>query len=718
MFSSSRVKDKLIAISEKTSWIPEYHSLSAIESFNSHFDALADKAERDEGNRAFVQDRLGYDELKWIDNEFRICACDYRYWSENYAYINANGQIERFKRRASQEMLLELWGERQDLGYGIEQQILKARQQGISTEVELAITHQVNFGMGVNAAVASYDSDSCERMFGMAQLAFNEMPMWMQANATSDRAGSFLAFAGNSTRLTQYSGRKASGIARGDTPSVIHISEVSSFPRAKEIIENSLFQSVHPSPRIFMILESTGNGNTDWWATTWYSSRDFWSAGGARLQPVFFPWFIAIDIFPGDTWSREHPVPPAWQPLIETRRMMDKCAAYVHNTPLMRRWYGDEWRMPPYQAYFWELSYLEYKRKGNGKGWLQEMSCDDIEALQPKKDLVFDVGEVEKQYKDRNGYSLWAITGEQVPERYHPDSLDIDYKTDRFRTTFQGTVQDITGKHSKELIWEFVPLKQPDEKPGSIFDADMKLIVFRWPEPGYDYAVAVDPSGGTGGDNAAIHVMRRSIDGREPDEQVAEFASNKIPQAMLHPFILAIASLYSMEMNDVPLVAIENVYGTGDTAQIQMLEHGYKRHYKFSRLDGKNPKADKKRSKKLGWYSFDWSRTFMLGQFVNAVHNGWLKLNSPFLLRNEMPAFQIDQTEKGKIRMDHESGKHDDRIFAAAIAYIIFNDTESMSKRVEHKFVGETVEVAVNYGWPEGLVIPYDRIWDGVEAAI
>ena len=730
MFSARRTVEKLEAISKKLAevdkrvWIPEYHTLSEIESFNAHFEALADKAEREEGSRAYVQERLGYEELKWIDNEFRICACDYRYWSENYAFINANGQIERFKRRASQAMLLELWGERQELGFGIEQQILKARQQGISTEVELAITHQVNFGMGVNAAIASYDSDACERMFGMAALAFNEMPLWMKAPKTSDRAGSFLAFGANSTRLTQYSGRKASGIARGDTPSVIHISEVSSFPRAKEIIENSLFQSVHTSPRVFMILESTGNGNTDWWATTWYSSRDYWAQGGARLQPVFFPWFIAIDIFPGDTWKREHPVPQGWRPLIETERMMDKCAAYVHQTPLMKRWYGDGWRMPPYQAYFWELSYLEYKRKGNAKGWLQEMSNDDIEALQPKKDLVFDIAEVERQYKGREDYSVWAITGEQIPERYHPDTRDIDDRGnadgwyDRFRATFLGTVQDVTGKHSKEMIWEFVPLKQPEEKAGSIFDADCKLLVFRWPEEGYDYSVCVDPSGGTGGDNAVIQVMRRSIDGMEPDVQVAEFASNRIPQAMLHPFIMAIAALYAMEMTDVPLVAIENVYGTGDTAQIQMLEHGYKRHYKFSRLDGKNPKADKKKSRKLGWYSFDWSRTFMLGQFVNAVQNGWLKLNSPFLLRHEMPAFQIEQTEKGKVRMDHESGKHDDRIMAMAIAYIVFNDTESMSKRVEHRFVGETIEAKIDYSMPSPYAVPYLQLSDGFEGAI
>jgi len=715
MFSEKRIKDKLVAISEKTGWIPEYHSLSDIESFNAHFEALADKAEREEGKREYVQDRLNYDELKWIDNEFRICACDYRYWSENYAYINANGQIQRLKRRASQEMLLELWGERQELGFGIEQQILKARQQGISTEVELAISHQVNFGMGVNAAVASYDSDSCERMFGMAQLAYNEQPMWMKANPTSDRAGSFLAFAGNSTRLTQYSGRKASGIARGDTPSVIHISEVSSFPNAEGIIENSLFQSVHPGPRIFMILESTGNGNTDWWAKTWYSSRDNWPGPSARLQPVFFPWFIAIDIFPGETWRREHPVPSGWYPMPETERMMNKCAAYVHQTPLMRRWYGDGWRMPPYQAYFWEGSYLEYKRKGNAKGWLQEMSCDDIEALQPKKDLVFDISETEKQYEIRSPYSLWAITGEQIQEKFHPNPNDIDYERERFRVSYNGVVSDVSGKHMKELVWEFVPLKQKEEKGGLIFDADLKCLIFKWPERGYDYSVGCDTAGGSGGDNTCIQVMRRSPDGKEPDEQVAEWCSNIVPHAITHPFIMALCSLYHAEMNQEPLQATEMVYGTGDAAQIQMAAHGYKRFYKFSRLDGKNPKADKKRSKKMGWYTFDWSRTFMLGMFKNAVENHWLKLNSPFLLRQEIPAFQIDQAAGGKTRFDHESGKHDDRIFAMAIAFIIFNDTESMSKRIEHRFAGDTAEVKVSYEWPEGMVVPYSQVSSGFE---
>jgi hypothetical protein len=705
MFSQRMALEKLEAISRKTGWVPEYHSISYIDGFNSHFAELGKKSE---ATGQDLEDMLGFDEMQHIDNEFRICAADYRYWSENYGYINAKSKIVRFERRVSQKVLLELWAERNEAHLAIEDQCLKARQQGISTEVELAITHQINFGIGVKAAIASYDGDACERMGGMMQLAYNEMPSWMRANPTSDRAGSLMAFAGNNTRLTLYSGKKAAGIARGDTPSVLHISEVSIFPHADEVIENALFNAVHPDPQTFMFLESTGNGNTNWWAKTWYSGRDHWASGGARLRPIFFPWYLASDIFPTETWRREHPVPSGWQPITETERMKMRAASYVHQTPLLRRFLGDDWRMPDWQAYFWEHKLLEYRRKDNENGWYQEMPMDDVEALRPEKELYFNIAETEKQEEYRASYSCWSIIGEQIPERFHPDPLEVDSR-DRFQIQYDGHVHDLRGRANKSFEWEFVPLKQPAERGVELFNANNKLLVFEWPEEGYEYAVAVDNSGGTKKDNSVIAVNRHSMRGNEPDAICAMFVSNTINPAMMHTYGMAIAALYTVEGKE-PLVGIEQVYGMGDVMQNQMLAMGYKRMYRFSRLDGLNPNRDKKRSKKLGWYTHEWSRNFMLSLYKNAVENHWLRLNDPFLLRQEIPSFQADQTDGGKTKFEHEQGKKDDRIFATAIAFTILNDTEAMTRRTEKPFEEEETKAETNYSFPLGYNTSYDIV--------
>ena len=137
---------------------------------------------------------------------------------------------------------------------------------------------------------------------------------------------------------------------------------------------------------------------------------------------------------------------------------------------------------------------------------------------------------------------------------------------------------------------------------------------------------------------------------------------------------------------------------------------GYRRMYRFSRLDGKNPEADKKHSKRLGWYTGTWSRGFMLSLYKTAVENHWLRLNCPFLIRNEIPSFQIGSTDGGKTKWEHDKDKKDDRIFGSAIAFVIMNDTESLSRRIATPFEGGEKPVETDYSYPEGINVPYSVV--------
>lgn len=100
----------------------------------------------------------------------------------------------------------------------------------------------------------------------------------------------------------------------------------------------------------------------------------------------------------------------------------------------------------------------------------------------------------------------------------------------------------------------------------------------------------------------------------------------------------------------------------------------------------------------------------MLSLYKNATENHWLRLNDPFLIKQEIPAFQADQTDGGKTKFEHEQGKHDDRIFATGIAFTVMNDTEAMTRRTEKPFEEEEIKAETNYSFPLGYNTTYDEI--------
>ena len=119
---------------------------------------------------------------------------------------------------------------------------------------------------------------------------------------------------------------------------------------------------------------------------------------------------------------------------------------------------------------------------------IRKCRCDDIEALRLRRRNYILVCWRQKNRTNTGPHIPAGQSSEsRSRERFYPDALEIDYDKDRFTIQYDGHVHDLRGRSDKTFEWEFVPLKQPIERGVELFNANNKLLVFEWPEEGYDY---------------------------------------------------------------------------------------------------------------------------------------------------------------------------------------------------------------------------------------
>jgi hypothetical protein len=185
----------------------------------------------------------------------------------------------------------------------------------------------------------------------------------------------------------------------------------------------------------------------------------------------------------------------------------------------------------------------------------------------------------------------------------------------------------------------------------------------------YRYVIGADIGDGLGLDRSVAQVVRQgSID--EPDEQVAEFASDTIAPAEFASILLALGDWYRDESGYEALVAIEcNNHGlsTQDTLQLHL---GYTHFYRWEYYDSADPSA--RFSTKIGWMTTTRTRPILLDKFRTALTTRDAVTGLPDLithsphLHEELKDFQ---TQGALWEAEAAKGAHDDRIMAAAIAY-------------------------------------------------
>lgn len=721
MYAESIVEERLQLAREAAGFPLEYHTPAEIDDFETRLEQrYAEEYAAARGASQGTEDsvktfrihlaraltnpenpRLTRDEVRFIQNERMLVMCDAAYFMTRYYWIlDRENFRRRFTFQSGQRVLFEVIAQMESQRIAIEIILAKARQLGMTTLVGGLELLKVMFSEGVGGIVASADRGKTKEMVSKIFFAYDKLPWWL-APLTSKRVESdagMIAFAGLDSKIIFQHGKQTNPIAMGSTPVSYHLSEVSAYADAGELIEVGLFKCVHPSPRVFGILESTCKGDAGWWYDTYWNSKSNWKRGGARLMALFLPFYCDTEMYPNATWLRKSPIPANWRPDQETRKMIAEAEIYVQSNEMLhavlKQKQGTQrnWEMPREQAWYWEQNFKEHRDKGEEKTWFQEMPHSDRAAFQGSYDNVFGREVIAEVWSRRSTqYGVYGIVGQSIEDRFDPDPEEIDANEDIIPVAYHS-------RRGDTYRWELIPLKwkEPFEEIEEIRDDEShmgKLFIWHPPEPGRDYSIGIDTSNGIGSDATVIAVSLRGRSSQEPDEQAAEFRSNQVSHVEAFAWAMAIAAYYGRYMDETtphfePYVSVEQIAAVGDTCQLQMSKMGYSRFHMMTRYDSKPKDMRKSKSHKRGWYTNAWSRPMLTDGFVILVKNGWYKVHSAYTLR-EMTQWEVHYTASGKDRFEHSEDSTDDGIFANAMAAFCPNDTRTMAERSAKQFTGE-----------------------------
>lgn len=694
-------------------WRPVRHTIAEVDEFVAYINSVT-TIEANQVNRYVnfkdsvrLTARTQQEIRRWVENEQFMCFADAAYWKTRYGWIcNEQNDIFRFKPRKSQQIFDSVVEEFDALQVAIELFCIKSRQVGISTVVALDFLHRLLFIPHTQAVMASVKGTQSDLLARMLDVCWQRQPFWLIPEQTSTKMS--MPQWSNGSILSIQSGSQAMGIAQGWTPTCIHISEIADIPRPKKVLEEGLFPAAHSSSKLFFVMEGTGGDATSWQADKWRYYKQNWGKGG-RFKPVFITWPCAADLYPLPDWIKKNPVPIGWIAMEETKRMQHKAELFIRSQDYLAKTMGSNWKMPREQAWFWETKYREAVQSHTVKVFLSQYPVSDDEALQSKNDLVFsdEVIEVISRENDED-YQAYAVTGQSIligqnDEPYQPDPEQVDYERPRIELAWKC-------KNGQYVNWELVPLKPfNDEDDQNAFN---KLLVFRYPEEGQDYACGIDTADGLGypDEDRSVASMCVTRKGNNRDEQVAEFVSNAVNPAQMVSIAAAMATFYGQWDGMVPHTKdprgvkfnIEQRDRPGDDCQHQLKLMGFNYHHKFIRYD--DIKVDANKSHKQGWYMYDWSRNIILPKFVDAIQNGWYKPNSPMLVR-QLSNWVRKTKASGKSRLDHEVGQHDDNIMSAALAYFTGHHFDVHVARQQAKYTTHAEKLPpLNYDWLENTI--------------
>lgn len=646
-------------------WTMYRSTASEREEMNAHFNTLLD-------SKGFLIRDFTHEERLWILIESTYCKLDFLHFGENYGYIEDwSARIVTFHPNIAQQVILSLMSLYEERGWALMFLLLKARQLGMTTLFQVVLAHRLFFWENVGAYTGSAEEKKSRAMVGKLEFIWDRCPWWLRPRRTANQAGDFMKFGELNSGLWVQWGNQQQGIGRGSTPTIAHLSELSSFEHPEELVDAALYRAMHENPFALLALESTANGIGNWWYKSWYLNSRLDSKGLAKYKPVFLPWYIGSDLYPTESDLRRRPIPENWTPPEYVAKHSEAARTYVANTPMLQKVLGIDWELPLHQKWYYYLQYEEAREMKQLHNLLQELPANADEAFQNSNPSVFSIETLSETRNSSNSSvpeGVFQVAGEVIPFIYR----------DRKVTGKPISARAISNEGDLLETFDLEPIEM-DGWPDS--DSELKLYVWEWPQPGETYGVYCDPAEGVGLDSSVVGVIKKATPWH-PDEQVAEWASNRVAPHDLWAYIYCLAHLYTVmgpngEWNE-PLVVVETNIAAGDAAQTEMMKRGYSNFYRQSDFTiigetgaqyNKRPRAIKDR---IGWRTDRLNRPRLISLFRKMVRDGNLIIRSPELVR-EMGTLEYNVDKQ---RIQAAVDQHDDRVMATGIMLCAWYDPE------------------------------------------
>ena len=679
----------------KPGFVLQEHTLSQVDQAIDHLKRVKAKGRPFNG-----------EEIRWIRNERALCQASFIYWATRYGWlVDIQGELVRFVPNLPQQIIIDQLIRMEDQAIAMLVQILKARQEGVTTLAELIILWRTMFLPYTNSLVASSRPDKSGEMVEKMGICYDRQPSWLVPAIKSRTDGEYIGFDDQKSRIHIRHGAMLSGMGRSFTVSTFHLSELAEFINPKEAIDASLLRGAHDSPWLLGLLEGTGKTRSGWWYDKWKYNVEHWPLGESRLCPIFLPWYLMKDLYPTATWLRSHPI--RWKNTNEIPELVkahaQKAKEYVQGgeNQIVTDALGADWEMPLAQQWWWWVTRMEYESNKALNDFYRELCANAEEAFQSDNSAIFGPEVIEVF---RGGARMpEGVYGIKASQAEIPVSLQA--RDELIDTSRKPIDIHCTWGTGASHDYRLVPLLHKGSAP---FSPEGKVIIYEHPQQNEEYLLGTDTGYGLGQDSSVIQGLRKGSASRN-DEQIFEFASPQLNSYTLWPFNLALGTLYSVRYKDKirqPRQVIEGA-ANGENVHLELKKRGWTNFHNWVRYDKKRIQ-EFKANREL-WYTTSWSRPLMMDMLLDALNNGWLDINSPWFI-NEMSELEV--IEAGRQKIAAALGQHDDRIMALGIALFSAHALETRGRdgwaaRRERAPGGTPVYAAYHPGSQGGVTAEY-----------